>query len=132
MGFPGGIFAWLVTNFIAQPFISVWNARAEAARVLAMFEQFDISDPDRGEFPPDLVIDRRRALQAAGAQLAAFDLSYQMLVPLLRRFRIRPRDAGSSLMLLADMPDGGIGNDEVRNQIMRALRLGRKFGRVRI
>jgi len=131
-GFTGGIFAWCVTAFIAQPFIYFWNARVEAARVLAMFEEFDYFDPERSEYPPDLVIERRRALRAAGAQLGAFDLSHQMLVPLLRRLHIRPHDAGSKLILLADMPEGGRANGELRGEIMHYLRLGTNFGGSRI
>lgn len=106
-------------------------ARNEAARILAQFEALDRYDPERDEFPDDLVADRSKSLATVGAQFVAFARSNQVLLPILRRLKFSPQAAGNALVLLSQMTPAGVGNSDIRQQIMRQLRLGRRFGHVR-
>jgi hypothetical protein len=131
-GFMGGVLAWLATNFIGQPIVAFITARNEAARTMAQFEYLDRYDPDREEFPDSVVTDRQKSMAAAGAQLVAFARANQFLIPFLRKLRFWPQNAGDHLILLSQMRPAGDANEHLRNQIMRALRLGRRFGKHRI
>lgn len=130
-GFIGGFIAWLFTNFIGQPIVAFIAARSEAARAMAEFEYLDHFDPDE-EFPDSVILDRQKSMAAAGAQLVAFAHANQFLVPLLRKLRLWPQHAGNDLILLSQLRPAGVDNEDIRNRIMRSLRLGRWFGKHRI
>lgn len=106
-------------------------ARNEAARILAQFEVFDRYDPERDEFPDAIVADRSKSLATVGAQFVAFAHSNQVLLPILRRLKFFPKSAGNALIHLSQMRPAGVSNGDVRQEIMRQLRLGRRFGHVR-
>lgn len=135
-GFLGGVFGWAITTFIAQPLAAVMAARSEAAQVLAQFEVcdcFNSLDEDGPTPPSDAMLSARaQAYANTGAKLAGFDLSYQPLARVLR-FRFvnwRPKQAGDALLLLAQMRPGNFGQIEfVRQNALRALRLGYRFGK---
>jgi hypothetical protein len=132
-GFVGGIFGWAVTTFVAQPLAALLAARSEAAEVLAQFEHCDdfrSHDETRTLPPEDVIAARARAYENCGAKLSGFDLSYQPLARVLRWRFIRwyPRDAGSQLILLAQLKPGGLSIEDVRQNVFRALRLGHHFG----
>ena len=129
LGFIGGIVAWFATTFVGQPLLAFIAARSEAARVLAQYEELDRHNPVRDEFPETIVIDRRKSLSAAGAQLVAIAHAYQFLMPVLRKFKLFPQRAGSALILLSQMRPSGSHNEDERDAIMKALRLGRRFGK---
>jgi hypothetical protein len=133
-GFVGGVMAWLATSFIGQPIITFIAARSEAARVIALFGELDRydGDPERDEFPDNIVLDRQKAMAAAGAQLIAFAHANQFLIPFLRKLKFRPQNAGNDLILLSQLKPAGDYNEEVRNRVMRTLRLGRRFGKSRV
>ena len=125
--------AWLATNFIGQPIVAFIAARSEAARTPAQFEYLDRFDPDESqEFPDNLIIDRQKSMAAAGAQLVAFAHANQFLVPFLRKLRLWPQHADNDLILLSQLKPAGVDNEDVRNRIMRYLRLGHRFGKHRI
>ena len=133
LGFVGGVIAWFATNFIGQPLVAFIAARNEAARALAQYAELDGRfDPERDEFSDDIVKERTRALSAAGAQLIALANAYQILIPVLRRLKFRPQYAGNDLIYLSQMEPNGTYNEEIRGRIMKALRLGRRFGSHRI
>jgi hypothetical protein len=119
--------AWFATTFIGQPISTFIAARSEAARVLALFEDLDRydNDPERDEFPDNIVLDRQKALAAAGAQLIALAHANRFLIPFLHKRKLRPQNAGDDLILLSQLKPAGDYNEEVRNRIMRTLRLGR-------
>ena len=131
-GFFGGVFAWFVTSFVAKPLIDFSQARSVAAQYLTMFAEADVFDPEKDEPEEDLIIERKKLLKEAGAQLVAFDLSNQFVAKLLRKLKFCPRQAGENLILLAEMKWAGGQNDQLRGQVMHYLRLGRKFGHTRI
>jgi hypothetical protein len=106
-------------------------ARNEAARILAQFEELDHYDPERDEFPDNLVTDRSKSLATVGAQFVAFAHSNQVLLPVLHKLKFSPQAAGNALIHLSQMTPASVGNGDVRQQIMRQLRLGRRFGHVR-
>jgi hypothetical protein len=136
LGFLGGVFggilSWLATAFVARPLMDFMKARDEAARVLARFRDADSYDPIYGdEFPHAIAAARAQALMECGSKLGGFDLSNQFISRMLHKFGFFPNHAGDGLMLLSQMKPKGNPNDEVRNQIFVALRLGRRHGRQR-
>jgi hypothetical protein len=133
-GFIGGVIAWFATNFIGQPIVAFIAARSEAARAIAQFEYLE-DDPERAEreeFPDGVITERRKSMEAAGAQLVAFAHANQLFIPLLRKLKFWPQHAGNALILLSQLTPSGAQNQEIRDQIMRYLRLGRRFGKHRI
>jgi hypothetical protein len=127
-GFLGGIIAWFATEFVGQPIKTFLAARSEAAKVLAQYEDLDRYDPERDPPDPELTNGRAGSLRAVGAALIAFAHSNQFLLPVFRRLHLSPQHAGSSLILLSQMKPNGVSNADERDEIMRYLRLGRKFG----
>jgi len=129
-GFIGGILAWFATEFIGQLIKTFFAARAEAARVLAQFQDLDYYDP--GEEWPEVTADqaeeRKKALSAAGATLIAFARSNQYVVRPFRRLGFRPENAGNALMLLSQLPPRGSNNEDQREAAERYLKLGYRFG----
>jgi hypothetical protein len=128
-GFIGGIIAWFATNFVGQPIVAFITARSEAARTMAQFGYLEF-DPEN-ENPDSVIIDRQRSMAAAGAQLIAFALANQLFIPFLRKLKYWPQHAGNDLILLSQMRPAGAENQEIRDRIMRSLRLGRRFGKHR-
>jgi hypothetical protein len=122
-GFVGGVMAWFATTFIGQPIITFFAARSEAARVLALFGQLDRydNDPERDEFPDNIVLDRQKALAAAGAQLIAFAYTNQFLIRFLHKLKWsrpnltspirRAKNAGDDLILLSQLKPAGDYNE---------------------
>jgi hypothetical protein len=132
-GFLGGIFGWVVTTFIAQPVTMLLAARSEAAQALAQFEHCDDFNPhDEQQTPPSdaVVAARGQAYANCGAKLAGFDLSNQIFSRALRwRFiKWNPKSAGNELLLLAQLKPGSRFVDDTRQNVFKALRLGRSFG----
>ena len=128
LGFLGGTIGWLATNFVGQPFVAFLGARNEAARALAQFEYLDHYDPERDNPPPESVEERRKLLAAAGAQLVAFAHSNQFLARILQKLKFWPQHAGDELILLSQLKPLGNYNEQTREDVMRHLRLGRRFG----
>jgi hypothetical protein len=131
-GFIGGVIAWFATTFLGQPIVAFIAARSEAARTMAQFEHLDRYDPEREEFPDSIIMDRQKSMAAAGAQLVAFAHTNQLFIPLLRKLKLWPQNAGNNLILLSQLNPAGVDNEEVRKDIMRQLRLGSRFGKHRI
>jgi hypothetical protein len=101
---------------------------------MAQFQYLD-DDPERAEreeFPDGVITDRRKSMEAAGAQLVAFAHANQLLIPILRKLKFWPQHAGNDLILLSQMKPAGAENHTIRDRIMRQLRLGRRFGKHRI
>lgn len=128
-GFLGGVIAWFATNFVAQPLNTFFNARSGAARALARYGDLDRYDPEEEDPSSNVISDRRKVLADSGAELIAFAHSNQVLTKALQRARFFPQNAGDDLILLSDMKPHGARNDDVRQEIMQHLRVGRKFGR---
>jgi hypothetical protein len=130
-GFVGGILAWFATEFVGQPIKTFVAARSEAARVLAQFADLDEYDPvgERGDVSPEAAAERSKALSAAGAALVAFSHSNQYLVPAFHWLHLRPRNAGDALILLSKLkPRSSYHNELQHEEVMRYLRLGKRFG----
>jgi hypothetical protein len=127
-GLLGGVVAWVSTTIIGTPLFRFFNLRAEAAKVLALFEGcIDPSNPDADIMTDKWLARRRQAYQACGADLIAFAASNSLLLhwhhrlsP--RRLRIFPRSAGQALMTLADAKPGTQASHEFHNTVLSALK----------
>jgi hypothetical protein len=132
-GFVGGIIAWLATTFVGQPLVAFIGSRSEAARALAQFGYLDRYDPERDDPPPEIATDRRKILAEAGARLVAFAHANQFVIPIFRKLKLFPQQAGDSLILLSQMkPYGSYDNEYINDQVMHQLRLGQRFGQYRV
>jgi hypothetical protein len=128
LGFLGGIVAWFAVNLVGQPLVNFLNARSEAARALAQFDYLDRGDPTIDDPSPEITQERRKLLSSAGAQLVAFAHANQFLAVTLRKLKLWPQHAGNALILLSQLKPYGSNNEEIREQVMRQLRLGKRFG----
>ena len=90
-GFFGGISAWIVTNFIAQPLNTFLAARSGAARALARYADLDYYDPEQDDPPPETIFAREKVLADSAAELIAFSHANQLLSNCLKIFRLFPQ-----------------------------------------
>jgi hypothetical protein len=101
LGFVGGLIACGVTFALGQPLFRLANLRGEAARVLAKYES------DMGGRSSGWAEQRRTAYRTCGARLVAWAATNQYLANWLERaLALSPRNAGTSLMALAEMSRG--------------------------
>src|SRR5579864_1377793 len=127
LGFIGGVFAWIVTALVGQPIYHFISLRAEAARVLARYEQSDfVPGPDPAD--ANWITERKRAYRDCGTRLVAFAAANVIVTRLLRsrflaQFRCYPRSAGEALMTLGDLSSGAETRMATRDQVVSRLKL---------
>jgi hypothetical protein len=123
-GLVGGLFAWFATTFLAQPIYRFWSLRTEAAKVLALYEDRDRSLSQDVEW----LARRRREYELCGAELIGFAYSNSLFTRAFhwlpwRQLRVDPRRAGGYFLTLAELSPGWSTRDQVRDDIMSALKL---------
>ncbi|MBB6251041.1 hypothetical protein [Nitrospirillum iridis] len=129
-GFLGGVVAWFVTNFISQPLIKIISLRESAAVALARYENYDHHGHEEEDTPEaDTIKARNVAFSEVGSQLKAFVISNQIIMKAIHKTTWRPGPAGENLITLSQMPPYGSENWEIRQNIMKHLKLGKKISK---
>lgn len=107
---------------VGHPLYVFRGLRAEAARVVMLYEPFDPSDK-KGAANLKWLEERERAYQACGAQLVAFAATQTLPTWLLWFCHRDPRSAGEALIALAGLSPGQQARAGLRDKIVSALRL---------
>jgi len=121
-GLLGGIIAWIATAVLGQPFYRYCCLRAEAARVLALYEHHDVIRANH-----EWRAERKRAYQACGSQLMAFAATNVLMTTLLQKMSRHPRVAGETFVTLSELSPDHQYRLSFTQRIIAALRLKLKF-----
>jgi hypothetical protein len=127
-GLLGGVIAWVVTSFFAQPLSTFFNLRAGTAKALARYEDRVDHNPEAPVPSADWLAERKRTYENCGADLVAFAVSNTVITRLLNRFpyarfRCYPRSAGLALLTLSEVRPGTRSSEDLREQVISALKL---------
>lgn len=117
-GLLGGFIAWVVTAVLGQPFYRYCSLRAEAARVLALYEHHDVIRANH-----DWRAERKRAYQACGSQLLAFAATNVVVTSLLQKMHRHPRVAGEAFITLSELSPDHDYRISFTHRIIAALKL---------
>ena len=127
-GVLGGFIAWFITWFLTQPLSTFFGLRVQAAEALARYEDQLHPDPDAPPPSSEWLLERKKAYETCGASLSAFAVSNAAVAALLYSWpkvlpRYYARSAGSSLLTLSGISPGSEAADQVRRQVVSALKL---------
>jgi hypothetical protein len=129
LGFLGGLVAWIVTTFLAQPFALFLKLRNEAAVAVANYETRPwIGNPESEPPSQEWLVERRKAYDGAGTALVGFSASNKVLARILQKgvfglFRCNPWSACENLRTLAEAYPGSQSSERLIRSVVRGLRL---------
>jgi hypothetical protein len=104
IGLLGGIVAWVGTALLGQPLYTLQNLRAEAARLIALYDNADAFQ--RNAADAKWLQRRTEAYEEHGSRLVAFGATHRLLLPIIHIFKIQPISAGYDLISLAYLSPG--------------------------
>jgi hypothetical protein len=124
----GAPIGWIVRSFVGEPLVNFWSLRTAVARDFARYEDSFDHNPDADPPSADWLLERKKAYETTGAALVAFGVSNSHLAGYIQRapitsLRCYPRSAGSNLLTLAGTRPGTQASEQLRAQVVSALKL---------